>query len=84
MKRTNKKYAQRIHAKSRAKERYGIDFTAQKRNEIIKMIKHDHVVSRKKQTNRTSIITIRYGDQLIKLVYDKSRKEIVTFLPVKQ
>ena len=82
---TTKKECQVIHAKRRAFERYGIilnhdkyramvaAFQEQKNNKFIR-----------KQSNRISVHDFRYEDNIYRIVYDKERKVIVTFLSIEE
>jgi hypothetical protein len=78
----DKKEALRIHARNRAKERYGISYNRHDRRNIIDMIeKNDiEVIFVKKESKRVSVYYVRYKDQDLKIVYDRNRMEIVTFL----
>ena len=78
----SKKRNQSIHAKRRALERYDLDINRKSRMGIISLIQNNHTIERKKQSNRVTIHTLNYNGKIIKVVYDKDRKNIVTFLPI--
>lgn len=77
---SSKKNNQRIHAKKRAEERFGIQLNKSKRKELIKMILNGNARHLEKISNRLSKFRVKFEDTLMDLVYDKSRKNIVTFL----
>lgn len=79
---SSKGKCQRKHAKRRALERYGIDFTHQNMIDL----KH-HIMSGRSQnvvtqSNRVTIHTLEWQGQTVRVVYDKLRKNIVSFLPL--
>ena len=76
--RTNK---QRNHAKRRFKQRYGIDFNQQMRQEFRRLIQSNQCVLVEKQSNRISIWDVTYEGNVYRIVYDKQRKNVVTVLP---
>lgn len=71
-----KHIAQRIHAKKRAKERYGVDFTTSDLKNLIDKIQNRKALLIEKQSLRLSVFKV----DIYYVVYDKKRKEIVTFL----
>ena len=75
-------YAERVHSKNRFSERFNIDLTDEKRLNIIKQIQNRHkdkeAVLIKKQTNRVSLYEVVVEEKVVRVVYDKIRKEIVT------
>ena len=75
-----KKKCQRKHAKRRALERYGIEYNEEDLRLIRKLISEGKSKSTK-QSNRVRIHELEYMGENIKIVYDKIRKEIVSFLP---
>ena len=77
--------ALRVHAKVRADERFAIEFTKEKRRELISLIQQsgkspDKCCFIAKQSNSRSVYVCEFDGMLCKLIYDKKRKEIVTFL----
>lgn len=69
--------AQRQHAKRRAAERYGIELTARRRREIIAGIHSHKYQFVERQSHRISVFLV----DGVRVVYDRQRKELVTFLP---
>ena len=78
-----KKYGQRTHAKKRALERFGHEYTKQERLKIIHDIQNgsSEVKFISRFSNRLSTWQIHLGDQIAIAVYDRNTKEIATFLP---
>jgi len=77
----SKKRAQRIHAKRRAVERYGSELSNSKLNEICKSIQSNKGTFLGRSSHRTTIWEVNYNNIVYKVVYDKNRKSIVSFLP---
>jgi hypothetical protein len=78
----SKKAAERRHARRRAEERYGINAGPATRQEIARKIRG----SKAKLIRRTSLNVAVYEVQLddgplVKVVWDRKRAEVVTFLP---
>lgn len=80
----SKKRAQRIHAKRRCRERYGISLGRKKYYEIIRMIRSGNSQVVKRKSNRTTIHNIKYKGLDMTVVYDKKRGQIATFLPFRE
>jgi len=80
-KQTTKLEAERLHAKQRFLERYGINFNRHMRRdfEILIKTKQTHLI--KKQSNRTSIHDVIYGGEVYRVVWDKKRQTVITVLP---
>lgn len=78
----NKTEAQNKHAKQRALERYGIDLTRHKRQEIINKIQNGIAVLVRKQSHRVSIFSVKFEGQEVIVVYDRQRKTLASFLPI--
>lgn len=70
-----------IHARTRALERYGQELTDSDLAEIVKKIQARNGVFVESQSHRVRVWNIEYKDETWKVVYDKFRKAIVTFLP---
>lgn len=79
----NKQKAQRRHARIRALERAGIELSDAKRAEIIGLIRSGKSTMVQKQSLRVSVhdVTLRDGGGRVRVVYDRKRHELVTFLP---
>lgn len=84
MPRKSKAYNQRMHAKRRLKERYDIDYTPSLRTILINTIQRGNARFLRRTSNRTTVWRILIGSKSVICVYDKNRKEIVTFLPNKK
>lgn len=77
----NKKKAERIHARRRAAERFHLDVTEEVRNLLKSKIKKGEGIFLYRNSRRVSVWSLSLNEQTYKVVYDKQRKEIVTFLP---
>lgn len=77
----SKKINQKYHAKYRAKERYGLTINKEKYQKLVEKIRSGKSISSEKQSNRITIHTLMFEDELVRVVYDKNRKTVVTFLP---
>jgi len=77
----NKKRALRVHAKRRAKVRYGLTINKFRRRQIICLIQGEKGKLLKKHSHRVSEWEIVFEGKKLRLLYDKNRKEIITFLP---
>jgi hypothetical protein len=69
---------ERIHVKRRFKERFGIDLTRIKRRDIINMILSGRATFIEKESNRISLYDVNIEHQVIRVAYDRLRKELVT------
>ena len=75
-----KKQALQLHAYRRA-GRFDIELTREVRSQILKLIKHNKsLVLPHKSTNSKKAHLVIYQGKVMLLIYDKKRKEIVTFL----
>ncbi|HEX7277887.1 MAG TPA: hypothetical protein VF244_10975 [Acidimicrobiales bacterium] len=79
--RTTKRDAERLHARIRARERYGIELGEASRSAIIRSIQTGTSTIVERQTNRVSVHDVDLDGQVVRVVYDRARKELVTFLP---
>lgn len=75
----------RKHAKRRAQQRCGLAFNKTDRRNILSIIQcqsseFGKVLASKKQTNSKTEILLSYKDNKYFLIYDKNRKEVITFL----
>lgn len=68
------------HAKMRASERFGINFSKQIHDEVIKTIQDGKAKFVEKQSNRITLFDVLVEGKECRVVYDKERKTIVTFL----
>jgi len=81
MKGRKKQLSQRRHARHRAHERYGIDVVPGVRKEIIAKIRSGRSQPVETQSLRISVHDVEINGQIVRVVYDRQRKELVTFLP---
>jgi hypothetical protein len=81
MRRKSKAKCQQAHARKRAMERYGIDLSRAKQEEIIGLIKANKAQFVEKQSNRITVFRVVLDDKMFRVVYDKQRKSLVTVLP---
>ena len=72
---------QRAHAKRRLRERHGILAHNDTRKVLIKAVQDQEAKLIERQSNRVTVWEHVVGGELFRFVYDKKRKEIVTFLP---
>jgi len=79
----SKKIGQRIHAKIRALQRYQVQLNREDLRKMIIQIKLGRVLNSRKVTNRLSEKLIIYQGNTYRLMYDHTRKNIATFLPLK-
>lgn len=77
----DKKYAQRVHAKNRLKERYGIEINRHDYIALCSMIQNNHGIFMVRQSRNRSIWVLRFQQKWLAVVYDKERKQIASFLP---
>lgn len=70
------------HAKLRALERYDIRLTDHEYKNLCHMIQIGSSKIIEKQSNRATVHLIEWNNIKMKVVYDKERKTIVTFLPM--
>ena len=81
-KKLSKSQSQRIHAKSRAISRYDIDFNREDLNQIVSLIQKGKGILVERQSLRITIWLVKYKNEILYTVYDSTRKNIVTFLPI--
>lgn len=77
----SKKYAERVHAKKRAFLRYHMEVDAQTRKRIVEAIWNQTARFIRRHSGRVTEWEVRMDGQTLRLLYDKSRQEIITFLP---
>lgn len=77
----SKKKAQRIHARRRAMERFGLNLTEKVRSEIIDKIRNNESQPLERSSPIKSIHAVRYDGEVYAVVYDKRRKELASLLP---
>lgn len=72
---------QRIHAKTRAIERYNTFLNRNDLFAIVKLIQENKSIPIAKKTNRITIHKINYKEVDLVVAYDKSRGSVASFLP---
>ena len=75
-----KERSQESHAKRRFVQRFGIILTKELKERIVKMIQEGYVQIVEKQSNRISLFDVPVEGKMIRIVYDRTRKNIVTAL----
>jgi hypothetical protein len=76
----NKKACQFHHARRRAAHRFGINLSPKTHDQLIQDIQTGKALFVEKQSNRISVWDLKYDNQILRLVYDRQRKQIVTIL----
>ena len=74
----NKTQCQRIHAKRRFLERFGVQLTTADLQRYVALIQAGSARFMGKVSNRVSLWDMPFGDKTVRVVYDKQRKTIVT------
>lgn len=77
----SKRDAQRRHARRRALERYGLELGAGTRARILEAIHTGRSKLVQRQSHRVVVHDVKLDGRTVRVVYDKSRGELVTFLP---
>ena len=75
-----KKGCQEHHARTRARERYGIHLDENRMQETIRRIQAGEAVLIERQSLRLAVYDVEVQEQLCRVVYDRERKTLVTFL----
>lgn len=78
----DKRACQRLHAKKRARQRYGINLNSALNRAIIKGIQGGEYRVLAGISNTRSVFEVCIENRYIAIVYDNVRKNVVTFLPV--
>jgi hypothetical protein len=79
--RKNKQKLQVEHARRRFRERYGIVLNEHQYKYLSQQISDNRAKFIEKQSNRVSVFELKYENQVVRVVYDKQTKQIVTVLP---
>ena len=82
MRKLTKRQCEAIHSKRRALERYSLPLNRHDLRAIIEMINNNQAIFLLKESNTRSHWLVVYKDIPLKLVYDRSRRMIITFLPM--
>lgn len=81
----NRRESIKAHAKLRAAQRYGLRFGDDSEAQIVAAIqnpKESGAVFRWRTSNRSTVFDVPFRGQIVRVVYDKMRKAIVSFLPL--
>ncbi len=79
--RQSKAVTARRHATLRAAERYGLVYDRDLRAQLLAAIRHGDSIVVERQSNRVRVHDISFDGRTVRVVYDRERREIVTFLP---
>ena len=82
--RRSKTQAQKDHFKRRARQRLGVNLTTAQVKQIIQRIHNQDFLSAERDSNRTTKFKMIIQDTLCMVVYDKTRKMVVTLWEVKK
>ncbi len=77
----SKEQCQAQHAKTRARQRYGLNLNNSDLQTIVNYIQTGNSQLLEHQTSRVSVHSIAVDNRDIPVVYDSSRHTIVSFLP---
>lgn len=77
----NKKKSLMRHAKKRWFERTGEPLTAESHSQIVAMIQRGESKVYDKQSHRVTVHLVNLSGKEWRVVYDKTRKQIITILP---
>lgn len=76
----DKKYAQRVHAKRRAAQRYDLVLSRELRLKLLNMVWSGAAKTISHQSHRLVVKEADLEGTTVRFVYDRNRKNIVTFL----
>ena len=80
---TSVRKSYRSHTKKRAKQRYGVTLNNAKIQKIVSMIHQGRVVrDHGRLTNSRSMFDVCLDGQVMRVVYSKTTKTLVTVLPL--
>ncbi len=74
--------AERVHAKKRALERFGVTLNRHQLRSVVESIRSGRALFLERQSLARTLWLVDLLGQPARAVYGKSRGEIVTFLPV--
>lgn len=78
-----KAHSERAHAMRRCSERYGYALREHEYHGIIRQIRDGTAEFSERQSHRVSVFFVRLPDgQRARVVYDRTRGELVSFLPL--
>ena len=76
-----KKTAQKLHLRSRARTRFGLELTPEDHEALVETVAHGRRTFLGRQSNRVSVFLVEFGGREMKVIYDRSRGTVVTALP---
>lgn len=76
-----KRNAQILHAIKRARERYDLELSIADIEGIAKMIRTQNTKRVKALSNSRVVHELKYKSKTIRVIYDKKRHTLLTFLP---
>lgn len=76
-----KRKSQKVHAKRRFIQRFGLFLSDQQYEQIVRDIQSQKAQFIEKQSNRVTLWRVIVEDNEVVVVYDKERKSISTVLP---
>jgi hypothetical protein len=79
----NKSQGERIHAKKRALERYGLVLTTADLRVLVSQIQSNGAKLVEDQSLRVGVFMLTAREKEVLVAYDRKRKEIITFLDMK-
>jgi len=77
-----KLHSQRRHAKRRASERYDLHLNRMDLKQLVTKIQNSDGKFVESLSLRTAVWLLEHEGKPVKVVYDRNRKTIVTFLPL--
>ncbi len=77
---SSKKQSQKTHASRRAYERYGLRLSDNDFEDIKRLIQGGSATIVQKQSLRVSVFDLDFKETKVRVVYDKDRKQVVSFL----
>jgi len=77
----SKDQAQYLHSQKRALERYGLQYTKELKEGILAKIMSGDAKFIDRQSNRVTIWDVHTQGKEVRVVYDKQRKNIASFIP---
>ena len=75
---TTKSECERMHVKRRFLERFGIELSRKKRLQIIDEIQSGRATFIEKESTRVSLFDVSIEHQVVRVAYDRLRKELIT------
>lgn len=79
--RLSKHKSERRHAFRRFAERFGCVLSNATYSDMVKQIQDGRATFVRRQSNRITIWRLTYNDRVVRVAYDNSRHNIVTFMP---